>query len=500
MNIVWFKKDLRVSDHQPLAQALKLGPTVGLFIFEPTWFSSAEFDISHLKFVIETLEELQTDLAQKGIPLLIRYGSAVEVFASLLSKHRIHHIYSHQETGLQWTYQRDLDMLAWARSEGIPWHEFKQFGVVRKLKDRETWTQKRSAIIERPLISVDAQRSLKSPWETQGLPYDKLRGQSLKPLAQKGGRIISEKFLNTFIAERGEAYFSSLSSPVKAFRGCSRISPYLSWGVLSVTEVHHAIERKKRELKLRPISSELSWNRSLQQFENRLSWRCHFVQKLESEPEIEFENFNREFDGLRESEFDEAKFQAWCRGETGYPLIDACMRALHQHGWINFRMRAMLMSFATYQLWLHWKKPAEYLARQFLDFEPGIHYSQAQMQSGVTGINTIRIYSPRKQVLDQDPTGVFIKKYVPELKDVPISDLAEPHLMPPLLQIDSGFKVGSTYPAPIVDPVESYNQAKKRIFEWKNRSEVQALSKKVLAKHASRSHKNFHQQARGPKK
>lgn len=500
MNIVWFKKDLRVYDHQPLAQALQTGPTVGLFIFETSWFESAEFDLCHLKFAIESLEELKQELAKKGIPLVIRQGSAVQVFADLHHKKRIHQIFSHQETGLLWTYQRDLEMLAWTRSEGIPWHEHKQFGVIRKLKDRDTWPKKRSKIIERPLIIVGAQNSLHTPWETQELPYDILKRQTPKPLAQKGGRSMAEKYLKTFLHERGETYFSSLSSPAKAFRGCSRISPYLSWGVISMTEVHHAVERKKATLSPLAGTSNFFWKRSLQQFDNRLWWRCHFVQKMESEPDIEFENFNREFDGLRESEFDESRYQAWCRGETGYPLVDACMRALHQHGWINFRMRAMLMSFATYQLWLHWKKPAEYLARQFLDFEPGIHYSQAQMQSGVTGINTIRIYSPRKQVLDQDPTGVFIKKYVPELKDVPLSDLAEPHLMPPLLQMDSGFKVGSSYPSPIVDPVESYNQAKKRIFDWKNRPEVRATSRQVLQKHGSRTGKNFPRQDRGLKK
>ena len=100
------------------------------------------------------------------------------------------------------------------------------------------------------------------------------------------------------------------------------------------------------------------------------------MQKLEDEPEIEFRNFNRAYDGLREDEFNDEYFEAWCHGRTGYPMVDACMRALHQTGWINFRMRAMLVSFASYHLWLHWRQPALYLARLFLDYEPGIHYSQ----------------------------------------------------------------------------------------------------------------------------
>ena len=167
-------------------------------------------------------------------------------------------------------------------------------------------------------------------------------------------------------------------------------------------------------------------------------------------------------------------------------MIDAGMRALKIHGWINFRMRAMLMSFASYQLWLDWRKTAPFLARQFIDFEPGIHYSQAQMQSGVTGINAIRIYSPKKQAVDQDPEGIFIRKYCPELSRVPITDLAEPDRMPPLLASAQGFVIGRDYPAPIVDPEESYHQARERIFTWRERPSVKRAAQGVYQKHGSR--------------
>lgn len=204
------------------------------------------------------------------------------------------------------------------------------------------------------------------------------------------------------------------------------------------------------------------------------------------EPALEFSNLSRAYDGIRENEFDEARFQAWREGQTGYPLVDACMRALHRGGWINFRMRAMLVSFASYQLWLHWRPTAVWLARHFLDFEPGIHFSQVQMQSGVTGINAIRIYSPIKQVHDQDPEGVFIKRYCPELERVPLQYLDEPHKMPSRIQRQVGCIIGKHYPLPIVEHAKAYCEARGRIYSLKATKEARAEAQRVYLKHGSR--------------
>ncbi|MCX7674542.1 MAG: FAD-binding domain-containing protein [Bdellovibrionaceae bacterium] len=164
-------------------------------------------------------------------------------------------------------------------------------------------------------------------------------------------------------------------------------------------------------------------------------------------------------------------------------MIDACMRYLRATGWLNFRMRAMLMSFASYQLWLHWKQPALHLARLFVDFEPGIHYPQVQMQSGVTGINTIRIYQPYKQAQEQDPQASFIKTWCPELAGLEAKDAWAPERIPPLMR---ELVLPKNYPPPIVDPEKSYLAAKEKIFQALLHPLVSDEAQKVYLKHGSR--------------
>ena len=490
MQVVWFKRDLRADDHWPLAKAAAVGPCLCLYVYEPEIIHSEEFDASHLQFINESLAELNRRLRDLGGRLTLRAGSMPEVLSALHSDRGIDVLWSHEETGNKITYDRDLRVAAWVKQHGIAWKEIPQNGVVRRLKSRDGWSKQRDAFLKQPMADAPTKLSHPSgvtPGRLQ-TPEDLGLSPTMKVKLQQGGENAATGTLRSFLLERGQNYSGEMSSPVTAPDSCSRLSTYLAWGCISMKRVVHELRDRQghlRELKAtgEPIGG---WLKSLRAFESRLSWHCHFMQKLEDEPSIEFENMSRVYDGLREDEFDQSRFDAWCEGQTGYPMVDACMRALHKHSWINFRMRAMLVSFASYHLWLHWRPTAVYLARHFLDFEPGIHFSQFQMQSGTTGINTVRIYSPIKQVKDQDPTGKFIRQYVPELAAVPDEHIAEPHKMTLSQQSKAGCLIGTNYPSPIVEHSVAYKAARQRMYAVRRKDEAKSEAKRVVKKHGSR--------------
>ncbi|MDD0837223.1 FAD-binding domain-containing protein [Curvibacter sp. HBC61] len=461
--LVWFKRDLRLRDHAPLAQAQHFERAIGLVLIEPDWLGSPECDPRHVAFLLDAVRSLQDELAALGLPLLVRVGEAVSVLEALRREHGITHLFSHEETGPGWSYARDLAVAAWSRQQGVLWREWTQTGVVRRLRSRAGWARRWAQRMDAP--EAAPVRGFKGPpglwpdplptWSTLGLSPPLLT-------PPPAGEAVAWETLHSFLGGRGRDYRRALSSPLTAESGCSRLSAHLAFGTLSMRCVHQATEAAMLGTPDRALAY------GLRGFASRLRWHCHFMQKLEDQPNLEWRNLARSVDGLRAGDgvhpdgVDQERLQAWCEGRTGYPMVDACMRQLRATGWLNFRMRAMLVSFAAYHLGLHWRAPGLFLARQFLDFEPGIHWCQMQMQSGTTGINTLRIYSPAKQALDQDPLGHYRRQWLPEWGT-------------------------PAYPSPLVDERQAVAAIKQQLYTLRQQPESRAEAAAIQQQHGSRT-------------
>ncbi|CAJ1937125.1 unnamed protein product [Cylindrotheca closterium] len=532
MDVVWLKRDVRLQDHGPLSHAARTkNPVILLFLYEPDQLVEPTVHGSHLLFVHEGLVDLERQLLLQQHHeeekttidsfqyITISHCSAIDAFQFIHRKYTIHRLLAHQETGHWQSFMRDKQVRKFCRSNSIPFTEFNQTGVTRCLKSRDDFSAKFQAFISQPQHStpdmpmlcqqIVQMKDIPGFMPNLTLPLDQFseipnsHRQDRPDRQQKGGLTKACATLDSFLSERGSKFSQGISSPNTAWTTCSRLSPYLAWGHISHRHVVHALKQRQEQLrKMNQQGRNIgTWLKGLQAFSSRVHWRSHFIQKLESEPTMEKRDLCPAYQDLRRrnGDWNEEYYQAWAQGKTGFPFVDACMRCLLQHGWLNFRMRAMLVSFATYNLWLDWKKLAPHLARVFLDYEPGIHYPQLQMQSGTTGINAMRVYNTTKQGKDHDTEGNFIRRYVTELRKVPTEYIHEPSKMPLSLQQQCNVVVGRDYPKPIVHEQESAKVAKKKVADVKRQSETRSMANQVYMKHGSRSRGREEMEGRKPK-
>ena len=479
--IVWFRYDLRLEDNQAFIEATKNGNVLPIFIFDKNYYKLDTSSSFHLKFCEDSLKDLNQSLKNLyNSKINIYYGDTTEILKNISKKFNISEIYSHHVFKNNYLSKIDGKISKFFKECNIQWYLFNQFGIQLGKRDRYRWSYNWNKFINQPVLEkrvncnfiIDPDHNKNCAISTNFID-DKL--------IQEGGRKNAVKLLNSFLDNRSDNYQKEMSSPITGEKSCSRLSPYITYGNISLREIYRATKQKLNE------DISIVKKKSLIAFKSRLAWHCHFIQKLYDEPEIEFKNLNSAFDGLREDDFNHYYYEAWKNGNTGYPFIDACMRYLKVNGWINFRMRAMLVSFASYQLWLDWKKTSKHMAKLFTDYEPGIHYSQFQMQSGTTGINSIRIYNPIKQSIDQDPDGNFIRKWVPELKNVQGKLIHEPWKMTYIDQKSISIELGKNYPLPIIENNKATKIAKDKIWKVKKSKEAKLLSSQILIKHASLS-------------
>ena len=477
INIFWFKRDLRLLDNGPLNNAVSQKEKLLLiYCFEPSLKKNRHYSTKHWNFIKESINDLNIFLKNIDTHIHTYNKEITDVLKEIQEKFIVKKIFSHNETGLNVTFSRDILLKEFCQNNSIQWEEEINNGVFRGLKNRKNWIKKWRDHMKSPVVLFKGEKN-------DFINIKKKQNFKVKDskILQKGGVSSGIKYLDSFLDSRHTKYQNNISKPEASRTSCSRLSPYMSWGNIST---RYAWQRAKEQIQNGKSKFQLNG------FTSRLRWQAHFIQKFEMECQMEFRSVNKGYQNLVKP-INKKFISAWEKGKTGYPLVDASMRCVVETGYLNFRMRALLVSFLTHHLWQPWQSGVIHLARNFLDFEPGIHYSQFQMQAGETGINMIRIYNPTKNAKEHDKEGVFIKKWIPELKKIPTPLLFEPWKMSLIDQETYECKIGKDYPNPIVEISETYKYAASKLWSIKSDPKVKEESSRILQKHTNANRKAF---------
>jgi len=291
-NIVWLKRDIRSQDHEPLFKADQaITPYIIIYIFEPSIITRPDTSLRHLQFIYHSILELNKTLAPFNRKVNIFYGEALDVFKYINQTFKVQNIFSHQESGTKTTWKRDKSITYFCEKESINWQESQRDGIIRGIKNRDNWNKQWHQTMHKPIIKNSYSILKETEFEHSFLIPNKLKNKlkSYPKQFQPAGEHNAWRYLKSFASKRGFNYQKHISKPTESRLSCSRLSPYLAWGNLSVKQAFQFIGTHPNGTKNSNAFSAML---------TRLHWHCHFIQKFETACEYETACINKGYELL----------------------------------------------------------------------------------------------------------------------------------------------------------------------------------------------------------
>ena len=448
----WFRRDLRLTDNTALGEAVRQAErVVPVFILEDALKTGPDVGPARLAFLLRSLEALRTDLASLGYPLVIRQGRSEGVLPRLAQEVGAECVFTNKRTE-PYAQTRDERVFSALNAAGIGFETFKDAVT---WEEREILTQAGNPFtVFTPYSKAWKQRKAPSPGPALGpagrsdgavhkvrsdpLPLDPAElGHPCNQSLPEAGEAAGLATLNDFLAQRIFGYSPDRDFP--AVEGTSRLSAHFRAGTIGIRHVLAQLAAARSR------AHTPAQQKSVDTFLNELIWREFYVQVLFNHPHVRRGAFRPEYDALAWSGTEE-QFQAWCAGQTGYPIVDAAMRCLNATGWMHNRLRMITAMFLTKDLLIPWQRGERYFMRQLVDGDLAANNGGWQWSAG-TGTDAapyFRIFNPASQAKKFDPTGTFVRRWVPELAALPDDLIHEPWTEPLALR-------GTRYPQPIVE-------------------------------------------------
>lgn len=448
--IWWIRRDLRLSDNQALSAALLHGGSVfPVFILDPSLISSRYCGQKRLSFLFDGLRALDASLREHGSYLLLRSGNPASILTEIFQLTGSDMIYAEEDFS-PYAVSRDWEinrLLPLTLLSGLTIHHPKDILKPNK-KPYTVYTPFKNAWQARgwPGDPLTAPRQIPTP---PGIPSETIPigGMNLRGNLFPAGETEAQRRLGAFIDKQNAPVFTYEENRNRLdIEGTSALSPYLRFGMLSARQAfsaaRQAVARAWDQSSLRGAETWL----------NELIWREFYHSVLYHFPEVRSNPFRPEMSRIRWIN-NESNFTAWKGGHTGYPIVDAAMRQLAQEGWINNRARMIVASFLTKDLLIDWRWGERHFMQQLVDGDPAANNGGWQWVAG-TGTDAapyFRVFNPVLQSSKFDPTGAYIRRFVPELEHVPVDFIHAPWKMTAALQKQTGCEIGVNYPAPLVD-------------------------------------------------